>query len=209
MENQSDDFMSSRFYKAAATGDVDYLKSHRESDRINDLLSLTSEENNCLHIAARYGHEDFVWKVLTLCPTLAYQQHKRGDNPLHVFARAGHLRVVKLLTDNCLHLLQHPQTFHDINESVGNRALNTVIEGIQPVERLSLTREAEQGETTIHQNQDENYTTTLIDVIQPPQTPPSTVNSIVTAIDDVILALRDAEQGKGLHDQHGWLKPTK
>ncbi|XP_043692765.1 protein ACCELERATED CELL DEATH 6-like [Telopea speciosissima] len=134
--------MSPRLYKAAAAGDVHYLSSNEISEELNlssdteskerkerlrcHLLCLTHEKNNCLHIAARFGYKTFVGRVLTLCPSLVYHQNKRGDNPLHVAARAGHLRIVELLTDS-FKKLQSPQSTEN-NRAItgeGNNENNT------------------------------------------------------------------------------------
>ncbi|XP_043687689.1 uncharacterized protein LOC122638902 [Telopea speciosissima] len=167
--------MSSRLYKAAAAGNFLCLLSETVSEERlrSDLLCLTHEESNCLHIAAMFGREEFVRNVASLCSSLLYRQNVRGDNPLRVAARAGHLGVVKLLTDSFRELQRPPP---------------------QSIER-GRNRE------TPGQGNEENNSTDLADSVQPPQTPQSQStggNSGTAGEDDIISekSLREAEEGE-------------
>ncbi|KAJ8627905.1 hypothetical protein MRB53_021212 [Persea americana] len=90
--------MDPRLYKAASEGDVALLQ---EGDSPPDpTLSCTPQKNTALHIAVKSGHETIV-KETQMIPrwaSLISKTNFKGDTPLHMAARAGHLRVTQLLT---------------------------------------------------------------------------------------------------------------
>ncbi|XP_042479806.1 uncharacterized protein LOC122060772 [Macadamia integrifolia] len=157
-------YMSSRLYKAAASGDVDYLLSETVSEERKerlkrDLLSRTHEESYCLHVASRFvlpaknkkavrfGHEEFVRSVVNLFPSLLYQQNLRGDNPLHVASRAGHLDIVKILIDS-FQQLQHPQSTERAGDDIIiERSLREAEEGERHSIQLPLSSHSESSST--------------------------------------------------------------
>ncbi|XP_042515236.1 protein ACCELERATED CELL DEATH 6-like [Macadamia integrifolia] len=196
--------MSGDLYKDATAGDVRWLQSDIESvERNEELLSLTPEQNNCLHIAARFEHEEFVRGVLSHCPSLLYQQNNRGENPLHVAARAGHLHVVKLLTDSFQWLHPPPSS-----QSIESNPRNNATEGEeQPSE--GFPTEADEGETRIQIQNQENITA-LTDSTQPPRISQSQNirNSATnTAGDDIITerSQREAEEGERPSSPIRWM----
>ncbi|XXG69236.1 hypothetical protein AAC387_Pa06g2158 [Persea americana] len=94
--------MDPLLYKAAREGDVALLlKSILERPSPPDpLLSRTPQKNTALHIAVKFGRENIV-KEIQMIPRLASLISKtnfRGDTPLHMAARAGHLPITQLLT---------------------------------------------------------------------------------------------------------------
>ncbi|XP_042478006.1 protein ACCELERATED CELL DEATH 6-like [Macadamia integrifolia] len=190
MDQEMDSHMSSGLYKAAIAGNVVYLSSSdTESEKIP---SLTHEGNNCLHIAVRFGHKEFVERVISVCPSLVYQKNKRGENPLHVAARAGHLHVVKLLTDS-FQQLQPPQSSQRTENSARNRI--TTGEGVPSERSGTALTEKQEGETTI---QNPEIITALTDSI-PPRISQSQSNKSSAAAGDEIISessLREAEEGE-------------
>ncbi|KAJ0101917.1 hypothetical protein Patl1_04352 [Pistacia atlantica] len=92
--------MDCMLYKAAREGNVELLKQFIQSDNPNNLLLHTNQENNIIHIAAKLGHESFIHEALKTSPFLACHKNSKGDTPLHVAARAGHIVVVKLLIND-------------------------------------------------------------------------------------------------------------
>ena len=87
--------MDPKLYVAAADGDIHVLGQY------NDIhLQLTPEKNTVLHVAAKFGQADCVMEIIgSHFSTLLQQPNKKGDTPLHLAARAGHLRVVKILIE--------------------------------------------------------------------------------------------------------------
>ncbi|KAJ8627917.1 hypothetical protein MRB53_021224 [Persea americana] len=84
--------MDPRFYKAAMKGDMllDPLAP-------NLTLCLT-QRNTMLHIAIKFKKQEIVQRMIGLCSSLIFQPNPKGDTPLHLAARAGHLGLIKLLT---------------------------------------------------------------------------------------------------------------
>ncbi|KAF8412913.1 hypothetical protein HHK36_000885 [Tetracentron sinense] len=93
--------MDLKVFKAARKGDVLFLDNiTRQGDELQEYLcSRTHQRNNIIHIAARLGHEAFVNKALDKCTLLLHQENSKGDTPLHVAAKAGHVSLVKFLTE--------------------------------------------------------------------------------------------------------------
>ncbi|RWR88245.1 protein ACCELERATED CELL DEATH 6-like protein [Cinnamomum micranthum f. kanehirae] len=91
--------MDPRLYNAAMNGDMELLTSFIGVDCPPDLtLCLTPQKNTVLYIAVEFCRQNIVEKVIQLCPSLISQQNSKGDTPLHVAARAGHVDLTKLLT---------------------------------------------------------------------------------------------------------------
>ena len=86
-------FMDPKLYEATADGDIHVLEKY-------DIhVQLTLEKNTVLHIEAQFGQADCVkWILQLLSPSSLLQQpNEKGDTPLHLAAREGHLTVVKNL----------------------------------------------------------------------------------------------------------------
>ncbi|RWR88250.1 ankyrin repeat-containing-like protein [Cinnamomum micranthum f. kanehirae] len=94
------DNMDPRLYKAAMKGDMALLTSIVEANdppEPNLTLSLTPQKNTPLHIAVKFVRPNIVQRMIQLCPSLISQPNSKGDTPLHVAARAGHLGLTQLL----------------------------------------------------------------------------------------------------------------
>eukprot|EP00268_Persea_americana_P002103 TRINITY_DN10622_c0_g1_i3.p1 TRINITY_DN10622_c0_g1~~TRINITY_DN10622_c0_g1_i3.p1 ORF type:complete len:253 (-),score=33.25 TRINITY_DN10622_c0_g1_i3:1506-2264(-) len=93
------DKMDARLHKAAREGNMELLTSILEENNPPDLtLSLTPQKNTALHIAVAFSHEQIVWEMIDLEPSLISQPNSNGDTPLHIAAKAGNLSITKLLT---------------------------------------------------------------------------------------------------------------
>ncbi|KAI8557905.1 hypothetical protein RHMOL_Rhmol04G0047200 [Rhododendron molle] len=101
--------MDQKLYKAAKEGNVSCLsvidgRNTTEEEAMNNhhgkFLKRTQHgNNNILHIAARAGRDTFVAKTLEHFPFLSDQVNSKGDSPVLVAARFGHLKVVKTLAE--------------------------------------------------------------------------------------------------------------
>ncbi|XP_034686720.1 ankyrin repeat-containing protein At5g02620-like [Vitis riparia] len=87
-------FMDPKLYVAAADGHIHVLEQY---DEIH--VQLTPKKNTVLHVAAQFGQADCVQWILQLPSpsSLLQQPNEKGDTPLHLAAREGHLTVVKNL----------------------------------------------------------------------------------------------------------------
>ncbi|XP_034686724.1 ankyrin repeat-containing protein At5g02620-like [Vitis riparia] len=87
-------FMDPKLYEAAAHGDIHVLERH------DIRVHRTPKKNTVLHVAAQFGQADCVKWILQLpSSSLLQQPNEKGDTPLHLAAREGHLTVVKVLID--------------------------------------------------------------------------------------------------------------
>ena len=86
-------------YFAAKQGDVPYLIS--KTPTVNLSSFLTPKKNTILHIAVRFLRLEFAEEVLRSDRSLLFQPNSKGDTPLHVAARYGHIETVRLLVSNC------------------------------------------------------------------------------------------------------------
>ena len=85
-------------YKAAAKGNIEVLEKISDHDL---LVHLTPKHNTILHIAAQFGQLECVNLIRRLpsFSSLLQRHNLKGDIPLHLAAREGHLDVVKALLD--------------------------------------------------------------------------------------------------------------
>ncbi|KAL5546526.1 hypothetical protein UlMin_006213 [Ulmus minor] len=92
--------MDSELHKAAMIRDessFDNLTRTRTQD--SSPLQLTCQGNTILHLAAMSGNKVTVEKILRSNPSLVHETNLKGDTPLHIAARLGHLEVTKLLAN--------------------------------------------------------------------------------------------------------------
>ncbi|RVW72889.1 Ankyrin-3 [Vitis vinifera] len=87
-------FMDPKLYVAAADGAIHVLQQC-----VDIHAQLTPKKNTVLHVAAQFGQAGCVNRILELASasSLLQQPNEKGDTPLHLAAREGHLTVVKNL----------------------------------------------------------------------------------------------------------------
>ncbi|KAI8561145.1 hypothetical protein RHMOL_Rhmol04G0315000 [Rhododendron molle] len=85
--------MNPSLYRSAMEGKVADLGQHK------DVLDgeLTPNRNTVLHVAAQFGHLDYVKEVLEACPSLLRRLNIKKETPLHMAAREGHAEIVKAM----------------------------------------------------------------------------------------------------------------
>nr|TKS02783.1 hypothetical protein D5086_0000159620 [Populus alba] len=78
-----------------------YLENQRRESESTDFVDKILEMCPPLLLQANRESEstDFVDKILEKCPPLLLQANKKGEIPLHLAARYGHSKVVKVLID--------------------------------------------------------------------------------------------------------------
>lgn len=91
--------MDGALYKAATEGKLGFLREEPLSRHGDYFLSRTLQNDNIIHLAARYGHSSFIQQAIEQFSIPIDQVNSKGDTPLHVSARFGHLTVVKLLVN--------------------------------------------------------------------------------------------------------------
>ncbi|KAG5554507.1 hypothetical protein RHGRI_012151 [Rhododendron griersonianum] len=85
--------MKPSLYTSAMRGDDADFEQHKDVlDR-----ELTPNHNTVLHVAAQFGHLDYVKKVLEACQSLLRQLNIKKETPLHTAAREGHAEIVKAM----------------------------------------------------------------------------------------------------------------
>ncbi|KAL5546535.1 hypothetical protein UlMin_006222 [Ulmus minor] len=89
--------MDSELYKAAMIGDESSSFDNLTSTQDSSPPQLTCQGNSILHIAAMSGNKLTVEKILRSNPSHIHQTNLKGDTPLHIAARLGHLEVTDLL----------------------------------------------------------------------------------------------------------------
>ncbi|RWR84319.1 Ankyrin repeat [Cinnamomum micranthum f. kanehirae] len=91
--------MGRRLLEAAINGDTMELdRLLQEDSRILDReMSKCEKEgkDNPVHIAATYGHVDFVREILSRKWEFTCQLNSQGQSPLHLATARGHVEVVK------------------------------------------------------------------------------------------------------------------
>ncbi|CBI29081.3 unnamed protein product, partial [Vitis vinifera] len=82
--------MDASLYKAAADG---YIHALQQFPEVDLQTQLSPKENSVLHIAAQFGQLRCVKWMLEFpwCSSLLHRQNLKGDTPLHLAAREGHL----------------------------------------------------------------------------------------------------------------------
>lgn len=111
--------MDSNLYKAAATGDIDLLKEALPSlntARIDDQFISSEGKDNIIHLAAKNGHQDFIFEVMekiqlpiSLKRALICHKNRVKWNPLHRAAWEGHFQIVRILIESYHKLSSEPE----------------------------------------------------------------------------------------------------
>ncbi|XP_068646332.1 protein ACCELERATED CELL DEATH 6-like [Aristolochia californica] len=104
--------MDPALHKAAIEGKVELLRRTVGEKSTSVLLPPSPHKNFVLHIASRFGHEEFAGEVMRLCPSLLCAPDSRLNTPLHVTARSGKASIVRLL------ISQMKNTPGDIEEDI-------------------------------------------------------------------------------------------
>ncbi|XP_040369232.1 ankyrin repeat-containing protein At5g02620 [Rosa chinensis] len=89
-------------YKAAASGDLRFLKEVRDGDRSVDILfQKTPKNNNVLHIAAQFKQIQFFEEFPNQIQSpLFWATNTKGDTPMHIAARVGCVKLIEFLIDH-------------------------------------------------------------------------------------------------------------
>ncbi|KAG5224828.1 ankyrin repeat-containing protein [Salix suchowensis] len=125
-------YMDAVLYKAAGAGDIGPFENYQTSlDRL-----LTPDENTILHVYLRNRRREprstkFVDKILERCPSLLLQANKKRETPLHLAAKFGRSKVVKLL-------INRAKAQHADSES-----------GVTAAEMMRMTNG--EGDTALHE----------------------------------------------------------
>ena len=101
IQSERDDItsMDSRLYWDAVKGKIDTFKGGTEL-QLDQIL--TTSKNSVLHVyitSSETGETNFVEDILEICPDLLMQPNTNNDLPIHVAARYGQERILKILID--------------------------------------------------------------------------------------------------------------
>ncbi|KAL5546524.1 hypothetical protein UlMin_006211 [Ulmus minor] len=83
--------MDPKVYEAVKNG------SSLKLSGVDSERQVTCQRNTVLHIAAKFGNKASTEQILTSHPSLVHEINVKGDTPLHIAARLGHVEVAKLL----------------------------------------------------------------------------------------------------------------
>ncbi|XXG72605.1 hypothetical protein AAC387_Pa07g1666 [Persea americana] len=93
--------MDGRLYEAAMNGNVSQLHEllREDANILDKLLFGGAVRENLLHIAAQYGHSNFVREISSRKLEFSRESNSQGRCPLHVASERGHVEVVKVLLE--------------------------------------------------------------------------------------------------------------
>ncbi|KAK6243314.1 hypothetical protein QUC31_009723 [Theobroma cacao] len=93
--------MDPKLYKVVITTNIASLQELASSD-LTVFLQVTAQEDNILHVAAKYNLEQVAEEIMKYpqLVLLVCQKNSKGDTALHIAARLGSLRTAKVLI-NC------------------------------------------------------------------------------------------------------------
>ncbi|XXG72612.1 hypothetical protein AAC387_Pa07g1672 [Persea americana] len=93
--------MDGRLYEAAMNGNVSQLHEllREDANILDKLLFGGAVRENLLHIAAQYGHSNFVREISSRKLEFSRESNSQGRCPLHVASERGHVEVVKELLE--------------------------------------------------------------------------------------------------------------
>ncbi|PON52963.1 Transmembrane protein [Trema orientale] len=114
---------------------------------------LTPDNNTILHVHIRASTTDkvFVREILNMCPPLLLQTNAKGETPLHVAARYGHVRIVKAIikhakSSDCQQMRDHESDVVRGIEAtkqmlrMGNKEKDTALNEAVWFQRLEVVR---------------------------------------------------------------------
>ncbi|KAJ4731152.1 Ankyrin repeat-containing protein [Rhynchospora pubera] len=128
--SQTDQLMDRQFLEACSSGDVDRCKL-LVREKANVLFSVTPHGNNCLHIAAMLGYEEFAKAAWSASPSLFSGTNKDGETPLiAAFMAANATLASDMLT-------------------AASELLGPDIEGGKPLNKM-LLKVDERGDNALH-----------------------------------------------------------
>ncbi|RWR84903.1 ankyrin repeat-containing-like protein [Cinnamomum micranthum f. kanehirae] len=145
--------MDGKLYEAAITGNVSQLHELLQEDaNILDRLLFGGEvRENPLHIAAQYGHSNFVREISSRKLEFARKSNSQGRCPLHVASERGHVEVVKELlqrdADVCFVRDGEGRTPLHIAAMRGRLKVLEELVSVRPTAALVLT---DQGDPILH-----------------------------------------------------------
>ncbi|PPD70421.1 hypothetical protein GOBAR_DD32694 [Gossypium barbadense] len=146
--------MDPKLHEALITGDTDALHEFTsESDSDSAFLQVTTEEDNVLHLAAKYNQNRMAEEMITTFPTLVSlvnQKNSKGDTPLHVAARSGSFETAQILV-NCANSgeIEAGQRATRIVNMVNDTALHDAVRnGHLPIAELLIREDPELPDLT-------------------------------------------------------------
>ncbi|KAJ3699635.1 hypothetical protein LUZ61_003340 [Rhynchospora tenuis] len=98
--------MDRQLLKACTTSDLNLFKHLILRDPEDTLFSVTPQGNNCLHIAAMLGHQQFAEKVWATYPFLFSATNKDGETPLLAAIMAANAALAADMLSAAIQLLQ-------------------------------------------------------------------------------------------------------
>lgn len=137
--------MDPKLHGALITGDAGALHEFTSDSAV---LQVTTEEENVLHLAAKYNRNRMAEEMITKFPTsvsLVNQKNSKGDTPLHVAARSGSFETAQILV-NCANSgeIEAGQRATRIVNMVNDTALHDAVRnGHLPIAELLIREDPE------------------------------------------------------------------
>ncbi|KAJ1695546.1 hypothetical protein LUZ63_012244 [Rhynchospora breviuscula] len=128
--SQTDQLMDRQFLEACCKGNVGLCKL-LVTENTNVLFSVTPHGNNCLHIAAMLGYEEFAKEAWSASPSLFSGTNKDGETPLIAALMAANA----ILASDML--------------TAASKLLGPDIEGGKPLNKM-LLKVDERGDNALH-----------------------------------------------------------
>ncbi|KAJ1699140.1 hypothetical protein LUZ63_007652 [Rhynchospora breviuscula] len=175
--------MDRQLLKACTTGDLNLLKHLILRDPEDTLFSVTPKGNNCLHIAAMLGHQQFAERVWATYPFLFSATNKDGETPLMAATMAANAALAADMLSAALLLLQPDleggKPFNDmllkIDERGDNALHHTLRNGFKDlavrlldIEPRLSEQENKIGESPMHMAARRGYSRVVMKLLQIP-----------------------------------------
>ncbi|PON44071.1 Transmembrane protein [Trema orientale] len=203
--------MEASVYWAAEKGEIQVFMEKINELHLDQLL--TPDNNTILHVHARASTTDkiFVREILNMCPPLLLQTNAKGETPLHVAARYGHVRIVKALIKHAKS--SDRQQIRDLESAMGrdseatkqmlrmrNKEKDTALHEAVRFRRLEVVRilikedphysysANEEGETPLYIAVEGRYRVLVDDILDKCSSPASTGPNGRTVLHAAIMA---------------------